>query len=260
MAKLVFFDIDGTLFRRDILVPESAARAIKAFVAQGNYVMLCTGRNHSMIPGEVYELPICGEVEGCGTYVSVGEKVLVDAGIEGDVCKEVLAILRDCKCPCYIENPDYFYYDTEYVPPVFQQAAVVMNTKYPGKQKTIAEFPYRMSKITGYPEDRSRLQELSERLSPWFDVIIHEEYDYIEITLKGYSKGTGVKLAAEYLGVAYEDTYAFGDSMNDLTMLQAVAHPIVMGDATAELKEMFPATTSIYNDGIYNGMKMLGLI
>ena len=48
--------------------------------------------------------------------------------------------------------------------------------------------------------------------------------------------------------------------MNDLSMLETVNHAIVMGDATETLKEKYPSTTSIYDNGIENGLKKLGLI
>lgn len=48
--------------------------------------------------------------------------------------------------------------------------------------------------------------------------------------------------------------------MNDLPMLETVAHGIVMGDSTPELKERYTVTDSIYADGIEKGLKHVGLI
>lgn len=259
MSKVIFYDVDGTLFRHDIRVPASAARAIEQCAANGHNNILCTGRNLSIVPDEVRALPMQGMVMGAGTYVSLGDQVLADAAVTGSDCRKVVELLYDHKCPFYVENSDYFYVDTEYVPPIFQGAVASMKKNYPQYMKHIKDLPDRMSKITGYPEDRSALLSLKKQLEPWFDVLIHEEYVYIEINLKGYSKGTGVKRIVDALGADIEDTYGFGDSMNDLPMLETVAHGIVMGDATEQLKLQYTVTDSIYSDGIAKGLKRAGL-
>lgn len=258
--KLLFFDVDGTLYRHDIRVPKSTVDAIHQCVKNGHYVMLCTGRNRCILPEEIRNLPTHGMIGGCGTFVLVGNQILTDAGVTGDDCMKVQKILYDHKIPFFVENSDFCYYDEEYVPPVFTQAINTMNKNYADYLKSMKEMPRRMSKITGYPEDRSKLEEVKNLLSPWFHVIIHDEYSYIEITLKNHSKGTGILTMIDHLGIPLENTYGFGDSNNDLEMLEIVAHPMVMGDATPKLKEIYPSTDSIYEDGIYNGLKRLGLI
>ena len=259
MAKLIFFDVDGTLFRRDLGVPESTRNAIEKTIENGNIVMLCTGRNASVMPDEVRKLPFSGGIFGCGTYVVSEGKVLLDAESNPEDTKRILDYLYLYKCPFYIENSDYYYLDRGYVPECFKACDEALVTYYPEYYKEI-DYSKGISKITGYPETREHLLELKKALSPWFDVIIHEEYAYIEITLKGYTKGTGVELLMNHLDIAREATYGFGDSINDLPMLEAVGNPVVMGDAPEDMKRKYLVTDSIYDDGIAKAMKKLGLI
>ena len=65
----------------------------------------------------------------------------------------------------------------------------------------------------------------------------------------------------EEIGIAKEDTYAFGDSANDVEMLEFVAHGIAMGNGTDVAKNAAEfITTDIHKDGIWNGLKHYGLI
>ena len=173
---------------------------------------------------------------------------------------QIIKILHTYRCPYYIENADCCTFDPFRIPPIFQNAVDSISKNYPAYLIPFDQFPKRISKITGYPDHREMLPSLQQALSPWFDVIIHQEYAYIEITLKGCSKGTGVLQIMKDLQVRREDSYAFGDSNNDIQMLEAVGHGIVMGDAPETLKQKYTVTDSIYRDGVANGLRRAGLI
>ena len=92
-------------------------------------------------------------------------------------------------------------------------------------------------------------------------MIVHEADAIVEIGRKGFSKATGIEKMCELLEIAREDTYAFGDSANDLEMLCFVAHGVAMGNGTKEAKEAAEyVTTAIDENGIRNGLLHYGLI
>ena len=83
--------------------------------------------------------------------------------------------------------------------------------------------------------------------------------DRIASLLKSQKKTQ--KMLCEHLGISVEDTYAIGDSINDLEMLEFAGHSIAMGNASAVAKEKAEyVTTHIHEDGIYNALKHYALI
>ena len=77
----------------------------------------------------------------------------------------------------------------------------------------------------------------------------------------GHNKATGIQKLLEHLHMDRKDTYAFGDSNNDLEMLEYVQYGIAMGNAYPDvLKKARYRTDTIQEQGIYKGLKKFGLI
>ena len=62
---------------------------------------------------------------------------------------------------------------------------------------------------------------------------IAESPRYLEITAKGCTKGNGLARLCERLGLTKQDVIAFGDSGNDLSMVDHAAMFVAMGNAEA---------------------------
>ena len=81
-----------------------------------------------------------------------------------------------------------------------------------------------------------------------------------ELTVPNSNKSYAIETLINYLGIPRENTYAFGDGMNDAEMLQYVAHGIAMGNAKEGLKAIADeVTASQTEDGIAISMKKHGL-
>ena len=101
---------------------------------------------------------------------------------------------------------------------------------------------------------------IKAELSGHYDILEHAG-NVVEFVPKGFSKATGIKWLCDYLKLDMADTYALGDSVNDLEMLQTVGHGIAMGNATDVVKKAAEyVTDSLFEAGVYNALSHYDLI
>jgi hypothetical protein len=82
-----------------------------------------------------------------------------------------------------------------------------------------------------------------------------------ELVPSGFSKGKGIDVLREKLGISREQCFAFGDSRNDLSMFSHVGCSIAMGNAPEDVKAVCTFVTERPEDhGIAKAMKHFGLI
>jgi hydroxymethylpyrimidine pyrophosphatase-like HAD family hydrolase len=86
------------------------------------------------------------------------------------------------------------------------------------------------------------------------------QYGY-DINLKGDLKADGVRILMDYFKIKSEDIYAFGDGINDVSMIKLAGHGIAMGNACEELKSVADyITDNVDDNGIINALKHFKLI
>ena len=104
--------------------------------------------------------------------------------------------------------------------------------------------------------------ELRENLLKAFPVVFpHALFtssvpNNIEVNDVTANKGDGMKYVAEYLNIPVEATMAFGDGLNDLSMIQTAGIGVAMGNACRELLEIADhVTTDCDHDGVAEGIR-----
>jgi Cof subfamily protein (haloacid dehalogenase superfamily) len=83
----------------------------------------------------------------------------------------------------------------------------------------------------------------------------------VEVTPFGINKGTSLIAQCQRWGIAPADAIAFGDGINDISMLQAAGIGIAMGNAHDDVKAAADRICGkIEDDGLYDCVKELGLL
>ncbi len=261
MKKAVFFDIDGTLWNWKMEVPESTVTAIRQLRENGHYAFICSGRSRSNIRSKnLMDIGFDGVIASCGTHIDFHKETVFEVLLTEKQVAHALATLKKHNMPAVLEGPKYIYVNPD---DFLEDPYVIHLRKELGED--LREIPEDASKIVinkmsaeiGDADEKAFIKDMGEE----FDIIIHEADRILEINPSGYSKATGIQKVCEILGIDRADTYAFGDSENDLDMLRYVAHGVAMGNATEKAKDAAEFVTTDQNaDGIYNGLKHYGLI
>lgn len=258
--KAVFFDIDGTLYNYKIGVPQSAINGIKELKQNGHLAFISTGRARAMIPQDLIDLGFDGVLAACGAYVEYEGNVIYNIDLEKEIADNALNALRKHKVLCVLEGQDYLYMDDEDFSDGGLFSVKKFKSEHGEKIKPIAGEEYRINKITCRTNQHSNFEEAFKVIETDFDCIYHNT-EFIELVPKGFSKVKGIEAIIEHLGVNIENTYAFGDSLNDIDMLEYVKYGIAMGNSSPEILERVKyKTDNIDNDGIYKGLKQFKLI
>lgn len=258
--KAIFFDIDGTLWDAGNRIPDSTKEAVRLLREKGHYSFLCSGRTTAFIRDErLLSLGFDGILAGCGTYVEYRGETLLYKKLEQELIQKVVHILREHGVPTIYEGRSHLYMDMEdfSLDPFAQHVKQILgDDAYPvrGHEKDMEISKFSCStRGVAYEGVLAPLMES-------FSVLFHED-DCFECVPKGYSKATGIQEVCSRLGIDHEDTYAFGDSVNDLEMLRFVRHGVAMGNGVQAAKDAAEYVTApLMEDGVYLGLEHYGLL
>jgi HAD-superfamily hydrolase, subfamily IIB len=263
--KAVFFDADGTLCDVVKGITSKTIEAVNLLQSNGHMAFLCTARPRSFITPELERIGFDGMITSCGAYVTRKEVTDVKYELECEQAFRALCTLRENRFAVLMEGIENVYLDKdEYNMSVDDKIDTVIN-QISGLLPILGnERLMRINKITARPLRQCNIEKAFFELSDIFDVIRHEDNAVLieaELVPKGFSKATGINVICEKLSIRRENTIAFGDSSNDISMFEAVGFGVAMGNAPESLKKLAGyITTDFDRDGVYFGLKHLRLI
>lgn len=272
--KVIFLDVDGTLCNDLGLVPESAIRAIKKARDNGHYVFICTGRSKAELYDYILDIGFDGIIGAGGGYIELEGKVIQNEHVKHEDLVSLVDFFNEHDVDFYLESQGGLYGSKNLVPrleEIFFGNDISKKDKKSGharfiNQMIVGECLYRndVNKIC-FLHSALPFSQIEEEFNNRFNVIPCTVPAFGEssgeLSVKGIHKATAIELLLTHLFIDKKDTFAIGDGMNDLEMLQYVEIGIAMGNAKDGLKEIADDITDTHdNNGIYNSFLKYGLI
>lgn len=264
--KLIFLDIDGTLTEAGKNVPPaSAIDAIRRAQQAGHKVVLCSGRNYGMLR-PLLEYHFDGIIGSAGGYIEYADKVIYNCPMTPAQQEKVLTCLAENGVFRTIEGKMGSFVDESFKEFLHTRVSEGANSELlrwreqlesslnirPMKEydgETIYKVVFACPSIDNLKVPQA---ELGDEFN--FCIQDPDRFGLIngELINKQFNKGTAVRRMAEAAGIPMSDTIAFGDSMNDLEMIETAALGICMENGSETLKqhadEVCPA---VDDDGLY---------
>ena len=259
---VVFFDIDGTIVDNETqIIPDSAVEAIRLLRENGHVPVVNTGRPYGHVDARIRRLGFDSWVCAAGMEVMLNGEFIYQDYPTAQQCDYVIEQCDKYNMLIQAESDSDLFYnaDREYTPAPLQEAARLAD-------KGIRVIPYqdvedrRFIKFVTHETPESDRAGFLKAMDGLFDGMIHRG-TMIEYTKHGNTKAKGMERLLQVLNVPKEETFAIGDSENDLTMFAVAGTTICMGDGMEKLKaEATYITGSVLEDGIFNALRHFGLI
>ena len=271
---LVCIDLDSTFLNNEREISEYSKAYVKKFVEKGNYFIINTGRPHQgaiqyLKALGIHQPMIVNNGSAIVEYDENYEKVIsyhtfsMDIELVKDFYNEVKDYINSCaitsifdfysidmsKCPFFVIHPNkHISFHEGDISSLLNTTPI--RTEYYVKEEHLEIFKQILNK---------------EKYKENFDYIYWGGWDNIysfEIFSPLGTKGQAMEFLAKKLGVSQQNTFAFGDQLNDIPMIEFANDGVAISNARQEVKDIANHITKKDNDndGVVLYLEELNLI
>jgi len=254
MIKLFVSDLDGTLFHnpgnpQDRGISSENRLAINRLIKQGVGFMMATGRDHWFRLQLQEDLGFdIDAISMNGCNVVLNDELISDHSLTHEDVIDILKTVEECNVEYnllgidslghhvfqYVDREPYdYFYD-------LHQKGMFKHMSREPIHAWIQDPSHRpFNKIVGLvksTEVRNQLLHFFQQKFAHRFELMYSGPESMEIMPKGISKGSALLELMRLKGYQLDEVATIGDSMNDITMLEAVPYSFVMSHADEFIK------------------------
>ena len=264
--RLLAIDIDGTLLDPNFQISPANLAALRRAHAAGVEIVLGTGRRHA------FAMPIAEQLgfdlwlissNGAVTRSSQGEAFHRDllpvatarrlvAQMDAFRGNLVVTFDKEEKGALVLERMDQL---SQSIQRWLEKNEQFLEFVVPVERALVAD-PIQVMFCGTVARMRAALDQLAESEVARDITVLRTQYDHrdlciVDVLNQGCSKGHALARWATHRGYRRAEVMAIGDNYNDLEMLEFAGLPVLMGNASNELKQNgWPVTLSNEQSGV----------
>jgi len=257
VIKAIFFDVDGTLVDPAThRIPKSTVDSLHALRAKGIKLFIATGRHMSMMDEVRAQFEFDGYVSVSGQYCLCGDAVVYSNPIPRAGMEEMVSAMREHGFSGIFLEGETCWINR------YDQAAEDFLEEFQVKQPTVCPLEralegrvYQVITMLS-PEQEWKLLDRAKHLrgTRWHP-------GFVDALPPNGGKDVGIRAVLDWAGIAPEETMAFGDGENDLTMFSCVGTSVAMGNASDTVKGKADYVTArVDADGVAAALKHFGIL
>ncbi len=267
--RLIAFDLDGTLLGSDKQLSEENLAALTRAAEEEIELVPATGRFYRGMPPYIRELPFVHYV------ISINGAQVYDVSNQQTVCSsempwqravavmerlDELPVIYDCYQDGWGWMTQEFYDKADKYAATVHSLDMIRNlrTPVPELKAYLTKQARGVQKIQVFFPDMALRAKMLQALPKEFPdlVVTTSIVNNIEFNSREATKGVALAKLAAHLGIAPAQTMAFGDDLNDITMLQTAGIGVAMANAGEAVKQAADYVTLDCNhSGVANALK-----
>lgn len=250
--KMIFLDIDGTLYNTEKQVTEYTKNVLNRVKDKGIYVVLCSGRSNRdvcEISKDVNASKYVISSNGAFVYNYVDDVDIFESVMEKESLEKMWTLCeKEKKRELIIESKEQVYIN-ELIFRRRPERFIKIDKIDDISNKKIFQMVLNIEESGKYDKVKEILEKERTIWTPNYGVGV--KCSFFDINNKNIDKGIGIQHLIKNLGIKKEETIGFGDGVNDLAMFRECGVGVAMGNAEEKLKEMSDYITLTNNeDGI----------
>lgn len=248
--KLIAMDFDGTLLNDKKEITNKTKKCLELYRQKGCLIVGVTARNLSSVKGvsdiKLFDYLILNN--GSCIYDTVDDKLdqsfFVNSEDANHVTQDFKDISKRIEYCCL--NHYYVFLDKNNT-----------NLYFIKDINNLSEITEKIMKINITLKDQSKVEQMRDLINSKFSnldcYIMQDKQDkWLFLMPTKINKATTIEQLGDKLNIKLEEMIFFGDSLNDLEIIEKVGMGVAMGNALELVKKKAKAITKTNNeDGIY---------